>query len=1454
MRPRRPRELRECPEQVLVSGRWASRLIGVLRTGITVMTNDPHCPSSDHVLYRGVRTLLRSLIGIVALGMATLSSPVAQADSSICDNVFVGDLNNDKKVSEPDFQVFLQLRSSGAYSPCADLTRDGVLTDADGVVLRRLVDFATDPVSGGGQFRVPNITLNEVRMGVVGSGTELQQRYIELRLPTGTFPPTYAWNNTLPAGYSIIIIGRAVTADSLGAPVQGIVRAHIPLTGVQFQATGPSAGYSLILQQQDAGGPVVYDLPTPAIPVLRTSQLNFTNLDPPILEPAEFNWTILLTYRRPASASPPFPPVGQIVAPPANGQQVDSTGSCRLDARLTVDQSGLPPWDVIIDAVSLRRSAADPQEFGCNYCPAPAFGVGPITVNEDGQVFSVGPLHAWRCQGSGADSGEWRALIQDPAFAVDTPGATNRACDAVGPFCGDDAAGNCFVAHPSPACDDAACCSAVCEADPSCCSDGWDPPCATMAQEICLTCGGEGTGDCFVEGDLPSCNDLECCELVCEVDPMCCEIGVGWDADCVQIARDVCLECGDPVGNCFVPHVLPNCNDPACCSLVCNADPICCELGWDNLCVDFAILRCEPLACGSPVAGECCRSHPSPFCNDAECCKAVCGLSPFCCESQWDLYCALLAADVCESIQCICGAPEAGDCFTPHVGIGCNDQQCCDRVCSIDEFCCSVTWDESCVRTVGFECARTPGCQPEGGFFPFGSCVVPHQSPGCNDPACCDEVCAINPFCCDTVWDVTCVDDAGAFCATCGDLDVDPCFVTHNLPTCSDETCCLLVCSLDAFCCEFSWDQGCVSQAIAECAPASESCGDPLLRPCFVASALTGCEDEECCAEVCGGLDASCCEYQWDAICAAIAFEVCTLPPGSQGAGGDCLAVHPTRGCASGPCSAAVCSVAPECCAAGWDERCVTIALGICVAPNTCPAEGSCFAPHNGPGCDDPTCCNAVCSFDPTCCTNRWDNDCGTLADNLCVVQEPDWRCPCRGSCFETHADSPGCEDYSCCSAVCAELPECCTVGWDLACSTLARRRCCGPIGCGSGCNGSCLEAHASPFCDEPYCCAAVCALLPYCCEAFWDQGCVDIAAERCSVGCGSPYGQSCFSPSDGTPGCNDIVCCRAVCNVDPYCCDFEWDDVCAQIAFGGECDVPTCEDPGLGDCCSIHNGPWCSDPSCCSAVCAADSFCCEVLWDEFCVRATFELDGACGCLLECGDECAESCCEPHFAPRCNDAECCKLVCAEDAFCCDTEWDSVCVDLASQLCGGKDGACPPPCGLPEYGSCCVPHATPGCSDLECCLAVCKVDPFCCDGSWDETCAKEAGSECSVCSGGGGLACGAPTAGSCFEVHTNPYCDFAACCSFVCKYVPECCSVSWDQECVGFANRECSAFAGAKSMPPTVEELRRQRGQPEDRRRRKIRSLLPQLQRGPVLDAGGVMPPSPVLPNSSKKPK
>jgi len=1438
---RRHRDVHDCAELTLASSHRPRTLHEAVVLIHLKMLPMPVF-SCHHALPRELRRLTRLAAVSFSVGLAAPAPPAADAGSSVCDSVFVGDLNGDKKVTVADMAVFQQLRGSGSYSACADFNRDGILNDADGTVLSTLVNFNSSTINGGGQFRVPNITLNEIRLGVSSTATPLQQRYIELRVPQDSFPSNYAWNGTLPTGYTLLIIGRDL--DDQALTDQGVILRAIDLTGMQFQRDGESAGYALVLQEQELGSPQVYNLPTPNIPVLRTPELNLgAPSDLLIGNPEQRNLTVLLTYRRPLSSSPPYDPVA---TEPEAGSDLDSGIPCRLVARQISTSAGPPPWDVIIDAVSLKRTLVNSDSAGCTYCPAPDYAVGPIAV-PNGDIEA--PLHAWRLEGSGANEGQWRALIQDPAFGVDTPGATNRGTDDLGSFCGDPTAESCFIAHAAPFCSDAACCSAVCEEDPACCAVAWDPDCVDRAAELCLACGEPGAGDCYVESDLPYCDDFECCVSVCDSDPLCCQTGLSWDAQCAQIAREVCLICGDPVGNCFVPHVLPNCDDKACCSLVCNADPICCTLTWDTSCAQLAILRCEPLGCGSPVAGECCQSHPSPFCNDPGCCEVVCDQNPYCCEVQWDLSCALSAADLCVSIQCICGAPDAGDCFAPHAGIGCSDQQCCDRVCSIDAFCCAVSWDESCVRTVGFECAQTPSCQPVLGIPPFGSCLIEHLSPGCNDPACCDEVCAINPFCCETVWDAQCVDDAGAFCSSCGDIDVDSCFVIHSLPTCNNEACCLKICSIDSYCCEFTWDSLCVGYAYGECPPATETCGDPVLRPCFVASSLTGCEDEDCCAEVCGNLDASCCEYQWDAICAAIAFEVCTLPAGSQGANGDCLAPHPTRGCASGPCSAAVCSVAPECCAAGWDERCVTIAFAVCVSPNTCPAEGSCFSPHNGPGCDDATCCNSVCSFDSSCCTNRWDSECSALADNLCVVQEPDWRCPCIGSCFNPHPDTPGCEDYSCCSAVCAELPDCCTVGWDLACSTLARQRCCGPVGCGSGCNGSCLESHGTPFCDEPYCCAAVCALLPYCCEAFWDQGCVDIAAERCAVGCGSPYGQSCFSPSEGTPGCNDIACCRSVCDVDSYCCEFEWDDVCAQLAFG-ECNVPDCSDPGLGDCCSPHNGPWCSDTACCEAVCAADSFCCEVIWDAFCVRGTYEFDGACGCLLECGDVCAESCCVPHFAPGCNDEACCDLVCDTDAFCCDTEWDQTCAELAAELCGGKDGACPPPCGLPEYGSCCVAHGSPGCSDLECCTEVCKVDPFCCDGSWDVTCAKYAGSECSVCSGGGGLACGASQAGSCFEVHTNPYCDFEACCLLTCKYIPECCSVGWDQSCVAFAEKECSAFAGANAFPPTVDELRRQRSLRDGRPKRKIRSLLPQLQRGQALDGGLTAPPASVPPSLS----
>ena len=44
----------------------------------------------------------------------------------------------------------------------------------------------------------------------------------------------------------------------------------------------------------------------------------------------------------------------------------------------------------------------------------------------------------------------------------------------------------------------------------------------------------------------------------------------------------------------------------------------------------------------------------------------------------------------------VCG-PGSGDCMTPHVGRGCDDEACCEDTCAMDAYCCDVEWDDYCV-------------------------------------------------------------------------------------------------------------------------------------------------------------------------------------------------------------------------------------------------------------------------------------------------------------------------------------------------------------------------------------------------------------------------------------------------------------------------------------------------------------------------------------------------------------------------------------------------------------------------------------------------------------------------------------------------------------------------------------------------------------------------------------
>ena len=75
-------------------------------------------------------------------------------------------------------------------------------------------------------------------------------------------------------------------------------------------------------------------------------------------------------------------------------------------------------------------------------------------------------------------------------------------------------------------------------------------------------------------------------------------------------------------------------------------------------------------ACGETDAGDCFAANPSsddpsPGCEDQACCETVCEDDVFCCEVDWDTFCAGAAAGLCGTGFNSCGAG-ALSCDTPR--------------------------------------------------------------------------------------------------------------------------------------------------------------------------------------------------------------------------------------------------------------------------------------------------------------------------------------------------------------------------------------------------------------------------------------------------------------------------------------------------------------------------------------------------------------------------------------------------------------------------------------------------------------------------------------------------------------------------------------------------------------------------------------------------------------------
>ncbi len=266
------------------------------------------------------------------------------------------------------------------------------------------------------------------------------------------------------------------------------------------------------------------------------------------------------------------------------------------------------------------------------------------------------------------------------------------------------------------------------------------------------------------------------------------------------------------------------------------------------------------------------------------------------------------------------------------------------------------------------------------------------------------------------------------------------------------------------------------------------------------------------------------------------------------------------------------------------------------------------------------------------------------------------------------------------------------------------------------------------------------------------------------SLGCGGFGSQPCFAPHDGT-GCISPPCCLTVCEADPFCCATQWDQICANLAatLCGNCGATN-----AGGCFVANGTPGCNIESCCAAVCASTPFCCQVQWDAICVQAASVLCAGCGSASE------NNCFLENSTAGCSIAACCTVVCAADSFCCTNAWDSLCADQAMVACGG--------CGSPTAGSCFESNGSVGCILESCCAAVCAVDTFCCAITWDTACAAQATSICA--------SCGGSESGDCLSANDTPGCSDEECCETVCAFDPFCCVTNWDGLCATAAATSC----------------------------------------------------------------
>ncbi len=258
-----------------------------------------------------------------------------------------------------------------------------------------------------------------------------------------------------------------------------------------------------------------------------------------------------------------------------------------------------------------------------------------------------------------------------------------------------------------------------------------------------------------------------------------------------------------------------------------------------------------------------------------------------------------------------------------------------------------------------------------------------------------------------------------------------------------------------------------------------------------------------------------------------------------------------------------------------------------------------------------------------------------------------------------------------------------------LACSPACGGKECGPDGCGGVCGtctaeqecngqGMCFggpgcETSDTPGCGDCKCEECVCAMDPYCCQWSWDDICIGECVDQCG-GCGSQCVPDCSEKECGDDGCGGSCgSCQ-----DGFLCS---NGACVEDTCEPACDGKECGDDGCNGSCGACAGnesceegmcvcvPACDGKECGDDGCGGNCGDCEGLQDA-CVNGRCVCQPVCGG-MDCGDDgCGGSCGECAEEEFCHESGRCKPLACEP----DCEF----TECGDDGCGGSCGECQDP--------------------------------------------------------------------------------------------------------------------------------------------------------------------------------